>query len=374
VTDFDRMSTYLPLRRMDRFTTTQRLDFYQAAMDHPTYDGYWRELSTLLHLERSHVPAMIESGWYDGFAETDLEMWQALRAKGRPARIVVGPWGHNMSPEMPGADFGPEAKAALRGMEIEWFDAFVKESVAAPASTVRYFVMGANEWKESEVWPPEHSAPTAFYLSSRKGAQSLNGDGRLGERAPAKAGENVFFYDPAKAVPTLGGVVCCNLKIFPWGPADQRRVEGRRDVLVYTGDALKNELEIAGPVKAVLWVSTSAPDTDFTAKLVDVDPSGVARVLTDGILRLRYRHGTDRVASYTPGAVERIEIPAGVTAHTFLPGHRVRLEVASSNFPKYDRNLNTGRAAADEKSWKTARQVVYHGREHASQLILQVVH
>jgi len=373
VVDFKKMTTYLPLRRADRLMAGRRLDFYQAVMDHPSYDDYWRALSTRQQIDRLRAPAQIEGGWYDTYADSDLEMWSALRARGLPARIIIGPWGHNMSPDMPGAGFGPQASAPLRRMEIEWFDAYVKQSAPAPSSVVRYFVTGQNVWRESPVWPPLGEAPTAFYLDAQKGANSLNGDGRLQTVAPHQAGEDRFDYDPRKAVPTVGGALCCNSRVQAWGPLDQRKVEGRRDVLVYTGDALKDELEVAGSPRAVLYITSSAPDTDFTAKLVDVAPDGDARILTDGILRLRYRLGVERVASYTPGTVERIEIRLAPIAHEFAIGHHVRLEITSSNFPKYDRNMNTGRPQADEKEQRVAHQRILRGHAQASHLVLPVI-
>lgn len=373
VVAFQKMVTYLPLRRADRFLTGKVVDFYQAAMAHPAYDEYWRGLSTVARVEHVRAPALIEAGWYDVYAESDLEMFSALRAMGRMARIVVGPWGHNLNPAMPQADFGKGASLPMRRMEIDWFDAFVKHSAPAPAAGAKYFVMGVNEWRESPVWPPAGMELSALYLTSKKSANSANGDGALVVALPKKSGANHYDYDPRRAVPTVGGANCCNAKVLPWGPLDQRAVEGRRDVLVFTGEVLKEDLEVTGPVRAVLYVTSSARDTDFTAKLVDVAPDGYARILCDGILRMRYRRGLDRAVPYWPGQVERIEIRVGVTSNVFRSGHRVRLEVSSSNFPKYDRNMNTGRGQADEREMLLARQEVRHGGKWASYVVLPVV-
>jgi uncharacterized protein len=373
VVEFQKMVTYLPLRRADGFLTGQVVDFYQAAMAHPSYDEYWKGLSTRARVERVKVPALIEAGWYDVFAESDLEMFSAMRAAGKAARIVVGPWGHNSSPVMPQADFGKDASAPLRRMEIDWFDAYVKQSGQPPPLGVMYFVMGVNKWRESAVWPPAGMELTPLYLYSRKSANSANGDGVLVAAPPRESGTSRYSYDPKRAVPTVGGANCCNQRVLAWGPLDQRAVEGRRDVLVFTGEVLKDDLEVTGPVRVVLHVSSSAPDTDFTAKLVDVAPDGRAKILCDGILRLRYRRGLTRALAYVPGEVERIEIPAGVTSNVFRSGHRVRLEVSSSNFPKYDRNMNTGRAQADEREMRVARQEVRHGGKWVSYIVLPVV-
>lgn len=367
------MVTYLPLRGADFFMTGKVVDFYQAAMAHPAYDEYWKALNTKSRVERVRAAALIQAGWYDVYAESDLEMFSALRALGKMARIIVGPWGHNISPVMPQGDFGKDASLPLRRMEISWFDAFVKRSTPPPEPGVKYFVMGVNKWRESSVWPPAGMELSPLYLYSRKSANSSSGDGVLVASPPKESGASRYDYDPKRAVPTVGGANCCSPKVMAWGPLDQRAVEGRRDVLVFTGEVLKRDLEVTGPVRVVLHVSSSAPDTDFTAKLVDVAPDGRAKILCDGILRLRYRRGLGRAVPYRPGQVERIEIPAGVTSNVFRGGHRVRLEVSSSNFPKYDRNLNTGRAQADESEMRVARQEVRHGGKWASYLVLPVV-
>ncbi len=182
-----------------------------------------------------------------------------------------------------------------------------------------------------------------------------------------------FTYDPRNPVPTLGGAVCCDPKIFPWGPIDQRPVEKRKDVLVYTSAPLKQDLEVTGPIRVVLYASTSALDTDFTAKLVDVFPNGEARNLTDGILRVRYRDGLEKAELAEPGKVYPLAIDAGVTSNVFLAGHAIRVEISSSNFPRFDRNPNTGRPFADETALKKARQMVYHSRQYPSRVLLPVV-
>jgi hypothetical protein len=373
VADFQKLVTYLPLRRADRFLSGRTLDFYQAVLNHPSYDDYWRALSTRLHIGAIHIPVQIAAGWYDAYCPSDLEMWSLLRAAHRPARIFIGPWGHNLSPQMPQAAFGPDASKPLRRLEIDWFDAWVKGSTPPPESEVQYFVLGRNLWRDSPSWPPPGHTPTPLWLDSAQRANSLNGDGRLLWSLPKADSSDSYDYNPRKAVPSLGGALCCSAKVMPWGPFDQRPVEGRRDVLVYSSAPLRHDLEIAGPVRAVLFIASSAPDTDFTAKLVDVDPAGPARILCDGIVRLRYRQGVEHPAPYQPGQPERIEIDLGPIAAAFLPGHRIRLDVSSSNFPKYDRNLNTGRLQADDKEIRTARQRLFHGPHSPSHLILPIV-
>ena len=173
---------------------------------------------------------------------------------------------------------------------------------------------------------------------------------------PHRRGQDEYTYDPRHPVPTRGGAICCNPAVFPWGPMDQRAVESREDVLVYSSEPLKKDMEVTGEVRAILHVSTSAPDTDFTAKLVDVFPDGQTRNLCDGILRLRYRASLRKPELAKPGEIYTITIPAGVTSNVFKSGHRIRLEVSSSNFPRFDRNPNTGRAIADETELRVAHQ------------------
>jgi putative CocE/NonD family hydrolase len=201
----------------------------------------------------------------------------------------------------------------------------------------------------------------------------MYGDGTLESAPQPKSVPDQFVYDPMKPVPTMGGAVCCNPLIFPWGPMDQRAVEKRRDVLVYTSTPLSEDLEVTGSVQLVLRASSNAPDTDFTAKLVDVFPNGEARNLTDGILRARYRESLEKPKLMKPGEVYRMEIDAGVTSNLFRKGHRLRVEISSSNFPRFDRNLNTGQLVEDETQVRRAGQVVYHDRVYHSYLQIPVV-
>jgi hypothetical protein len=203
----------------------------------------------------------------------------------------------------------------------------------------------------------------------------LGSGGQLGARPDSHSAPDTFVYDPRNPVPTIGGAVCCNPKIFPWGPLDQRPVEKRSDVLVYSTAPLVSSVEVTGTVKVVLRVASTALDTDFTAKLVDVFPDGRARNLTDGILRMRYRDSLENPKLMTPGEVYKVMVDAGVTSNVFLAGHRIRLEISSSNFPRFDRNPNTGGPVADAsaKDMRRATQTVYHEHERYSYVLLPVV-
>jgi uncharacterized protein len=373
--DFNKFIWHLPLRTADMAATGRTDEEWAEAMDHPTYTAFWRAISTREHLDAVHIPVFAMGGWYDNYVESDLDAYAVLRKQSGLNRILIGPWPHNSSYKFADADFGPLASVPIRRLQAEWFDQWLegKDSPLVSAAPVRVFLMGANRWQEEREWPPAAGRTRRFYLDSRGHANALGGDGVLKERIPPAASSDAYVYDPSDPVPTRGGAVCCNPAVFPWGPLDQRSVEKRRDVLVYTTGPLAGDLEVLGPVKVVLYVATTGPDTDFTAKLVDVFPDGYARILSDGILRLRYRQSLDKAVLAQPGAVYRVTIDAGVTGNVFQKDHRIRIEISSSNFPKYDRNPNTGRPIADETRFVRASQVIYHGRLHPSRLELLVM-
>jgi len=238
---------------------------------------------------------------------------------------------------------------------------------------VRIFVMGINQWRDEEEWPLARARPVKFYLGGNGHANSLYGDGALTEKQDKHTSPDHYLYDPQKPVPTTGGAVCCDSRKFPWGPMDQRAVEKRHDVLVYTTRPLTADLEVTGPIRLILYAASTARDTDFTAKLVDVFPTGEARNLTDGILRVRYRDSLESVKLMKPGEVYRLTVDVGVTSNVFRAGHRIRLEISSSNFPRFDRNPNTGRPIADETQLLKATQTVFHDRDRHSYLLLPEV-
>ncbi|HLK50210.1 MAG TPA: CocE/NonD family hydrolase [Bryobacteraceae bacterium] len=373
--DFNRFVWHLPLRTADVWATGQVSEAYQEAMRHPAYDSFWRAISTREHLGQIRIPVFAVGGWYDNYVQSDLDAFVALRKTSGLNHILIGPWPHNMSYKFEGVDFGPESAVAVRGLQLHWFDQWLmgKDTEVASMAPVKVFLMGTNQWLEGREWPPEEARAKVFYLDSNGHANSREGDGRLLEGLSPRELEDSYTYAPRNPVPTRGGAVCCNPRVFPWGPLDQRDVEDRPDVLVYSTRALRSDVAVAGPVKVVLYLATSARDTDFTAKLVDVFPDGTARILTDGILRLRYRKSLERSELARPGEVYEVTIDAGETANVFLRGHRIRLEIASSNFPKFDRNPNTGGSIADETHLISATQTVYHGGARASRLELMVL-
>jgi len=377
--DFNQFVLHLPLRTADIAATGLTSEMFQQAVAHPTYDAFWRTISTKEQLDKITIPVFSIGGWYDNFAESDLAAFAALRKRSGVNHIIVGPWPHNMSKHFAGVDFGADSEVPVRNLAIEWFDQWLmgKDTPITSVAPVQIFLMGANRWLEAGDWPPEGSQVESWYLESGGSANSLNGDGELSDSPPrpkhAGAAADHFVYNPHDPVPTHGGAVCCNPDVFPWGPMDQRPVEQRNDVLVYTSKALPRDVEVAGPVTVQLFVSTTARDTDFAAKLVDVLPDGTARNLTDGILRLRYRNSLQKAEPAVPGTVYPITIDAGVTGNVFRKGHRIRLEISSSNFPRFDRNPNTGKLIADEIHVIPATQTIFHDAAHLSRVGLTVL-
>lgn len=364
----------LPLTEADLAATGQSVPMFQEALEHPAFDSYWKSISTREKLDKVKVPVYIVGGWYDNFVQSDLEAFATLFRKGRSVHALVGPWPHNMSIPFDGDPFGHEKSAPIQRLQAEWFDWWLKERPPVIRNApLRIFVMGLNKWRDEQEWPLARAVTTPFFLSGSKGANSLAGDGALEIRPQPREHTDRYTYDPTNPVPTRGGSVCCNPRIFPWGPMDQRAIETRRDVLVYSSQPLKRNLEVTGPIQAVLYVATSARDTDFTVKLVDVHPDGRAINLTDGILRLRYREGLERAVLSQPGKVYAIRVDAGVTSNLFKAGHRIRVEVSSSNFPRFDRNLNTGGPIGRERRGQPAEQFVFMGKKYPSAILLPVV-
>jgi putative CocE/NonD family hydrolase len=258
---------------------------------------------------------------------------------------------------------------------LDWFDHWLKgvDNGILRRPKVQYFMIGRNEWRTSPVWPPRGTRLVPYYLSSGRGANTASGDGTLALARPIRTGRDTITYDPERPFPSRGGTICCtgNPADQP-GIFDQSDLESRPDLLVYTTPPLERGLTIAGTVKVVLYVSSDAKDTDFTAKLLDVDPEGRSWNLVNGIKRARYRNGIATPILMEPGQVYRVEVSLKATAYHFAPGHRIRLHVSSSDFPAYDRNLNTGGDNARETTWVKAHNAIHFGPRQLSQLVLPV--
>lgn len=369
---------HIPLVTADIAATGIVLPPWRTALAHPSDDAYWKALSIREKLGQVAVPVLSFGGWFDEYAESDLDAFSRLAKRHQTIETWIGPWSHNPATRFPTVDFGPQANLPIRAKQAAWFDRWVKgipsASQVQPGSALLHiFVMGANIWREEHEWPLARTRQTPVYLTSRGHANSVNGDGRLEWQPVRKAPPDQFTYDPKNPVPTRGGAICCDPVLLPPGPLDQSAIEERPDVLVYTSAPLSSDLEVTGPIRVVLYVSTSVNDTDFTAKLVDVEPDGRALLVTDGIERLRYRLSLSQPVFVKKNEAYQVTIDAGVTSYVFEPGHRIRVEVSSSNFPRFDRNMNSVRPNAYETKFTKARQTLLHAKGYPSEILLPVI-
>jgi uncharacterized protein len=357
--------------------------YFRDWLRHERSDEYWRRWKVSDHYREMNVKALHAGGWNDLFIKGSIKNYTGLRAEGTTAsvregqRLLVGPWAHApTSPEGKVGDvvYGRAAVLDMTGTALRWFDFALKgvQNEYATAPPVSIFVMGENVWRAEREFPLARTRYTKYFLHSARGANGVEGDGRLDTLAPAAERPDAFTYDPLNPVPTIGGRLCCGDAIPP-GPFDQRPNESRKDVLVFSTPPLERDLEVTGYVTAELYAATSAPDTDFTMMLVDVAPDGYARYLTDGIVRARYRDTTDRAEPVTPGRVYKYTLDLWATSNLFKAGHRVRLYVSSSNFPRFNRNHNTGETSAAVARAAKAEQTVYHDASRPSSVMLPVI-
>ena len=377
----------LPLSDYPMFTVPDPrtlAPYYRDWLAHPGYDQYWKQISIEEHYSAIRVPVFNIAAWYDIFLGGSLRNYRLLKTQaGTEAarngqRLFVGLGGHAGGWEQQkigDVDFGKNAPFDGDGIVLDWYDHLLKgeENAFAGSKPVRIFVMGKNVWRNEDDWPLARAKSTKYFLHSAGKANSASGDGTLSATMPEREREDSFIYDPANPVQTIGGPLCCDPVHLKPGPYDQKTAEERPDVLVYTTDAFTKDTEVTGPVSLDLYASTSAVDTDFTAKLVDLWPNGFVQNLTEGILRLRYRHSQENPQLAKPGQVYRLTVDVWATSNVFLAGHRLRLEVSSSNFPRFDRNLNTGEDQATATRMAKATNTIYHDAQHPSALILPVV-
>jgi putative CocE/NonD family hydrolase len=351
--------------------------YYSDWLAHPDYDGYWKAISIEEHFKEIHVPALTTAAWYDIFLGGSLRNYSGLRAQagGKPTRegqrllITIG--GHAGSGRKIGDfDFGPDAALYPDDdVTLAWYGFLFKnaKSQLTSGKPVKYFLMGVNQWREAESWPPPEAHITKLYLHSEGKANSSSGNGSLSEKAPVSESFDHYKYDPGHPMPTKGSPLCCDGEI-PSGPQDQRQLEVRDDVLVYSTPPLRHDLAVVGPVTVQLYATSSAVDTDFTAKLVDLAPDGYARNLTEGILRGRYRESSEHSSLLTPGVIYKFTIDLWATANVFKAGHKMRLEISSSNWPRFDANLNTGEPFRSGTRLVVAATRVFHDSSHPSSL------
>ncbi|QBD74889.1 CocE/NonD family hydrolase [Ktedonosporobacter rubrisoli] len=359
-----------------------RAPYYFEWLAHPNFDDYWRTSALQTVPEHVTIPALITAGWYDIFLNKDLHYYRSMKERGgnilarQQTRLLIGPWPHgDFQSGFAERNYGEasDAMEMLTTMQIRWFDHWLKglETGLEREKPVKIFVMGINQWREEEDWPLPDTRYTPYYLHSEGQANTAQGNGRLSTQLAGEEAEDSYCYDPLQPVPTLGGA----LLTAGNGPRDQREIEARQDVLCYTTEPLEQAVEVTGTIELVLYVSSSAPDTDFTGKLVDVFPDGYAQNLTDGIVRMRYRQSLAQPALMEHGQIYEVHINLGATSNVFLANHRIRLEVSSSNFPRFDRNSNTGGTIATESAQDMQQAInrIYHDSLHPSHLLLPLI-
>jgi len=363
--------------------TSELAPYFRDWLSHERDDAYWAQWRVSDHYSQMTVMGLHAGGWHDLFLKGSIKNYTGLRQQAATAearagqRLLVGPWAHaGTSPAGKIGDvvFGKDAVLDNTNTTLKWFDYSLKgiKNEFASGAPVRLFIMGTNVWRDEQEFPLARTRYTKYYLHSSKGANGIAGDGSLSVALPGVEKQDQFTYDPQNPVPTIGGRLCCGGAIPP-GPADQRANETRPDVLVFSTPVLTEDTEVTGYVSVELYASTSAVDTDFTALLVDVDESGYARFLTDGIVRARYRESTKEASAITPEKIYKYTIDLWATANVFKAGHRIRLYISSSNFPRFNRNMNTGEDISNASKFVRATQTIYHDREHSSVLILPVI-
>jgi len=358
--------------------------YFKDWLAHPSYDAYWKQWSIEDHYANIQVPVLSFAAWYDIFLGGSLRNYARLKTEAgtdeskRGQRLVVYVGGHaggNSNRRVGGVDFGEKLPIDQDEMTLRWYDWVLKGQANGieKERPVKIFVMGKNEWRDEDDWPLARAKSTKYYLHATGGANGLAGNGTLGTTAPGEEKPEAYVYDPSDPVPTIGGPLCCGALPTGIGPEDQRPAETRPDVLVFTTPAFEKDFEVTGPVTLDLYVSSSAVDTDFTGMLVDVWPNGFAQNLASGILRMRYRNSWERPELESPGEIYHITVDLWATSNVFLTGHKLRLEVSSSNFPRFDRNLNTGEEQARGTRMNKATNNVFHDKAHPSALILPVL-
>lgn len=375
---------HLPLKEFPLFGEAAK--YFYDWVAHPDDDEYWARWNIEARHSLISVPACNVGGWYDIFLGGTIRNYLGMRERSATSearqgqKLILGPWHHTLplNNVVGEVDYGLSSTALavdLDGLHLKWFDYWLKgkPNGLLEEPPVRIFVMGENSWRSENEWPLARTKYTRYYFHSHGKANGLRGEGVLSPEPPRSEPADVYVADPRHPVPTRGGGLCCWPAAVPGGAYDQRPVEERSDVLVYTTPVLERDMEVTGPVTVTLYAATSAVDTDFTAKLVDVHPNGYARNLTDGIIRGRYRESRAKGKLLKPGEVYEYTIDLWATSNMFKAGHRIRVEIASSNFPRFDRNPQTGEAGGEASRLEPALQTVFHDELRPSHLVLPII-
>jgi putative CocE/NonD family hydrolase len=369
------------------FADPMPVDTGGAMMQRAPNDPAWYKGGLWHDDMKINVPGFWFMSWYDVSTGPNLAAYDHVRKTARPEiadqqYAVIAPTLHcaykrATENTIVGERSVGDARLNYDELTWAWFDHFLKgekNGVLQTMPKVRYYTMGINKWQSSDTWPPLGAQPMSLFLSSGGKANTLNGDGALTNSPPATDSPDRFEYDPMNPAPSRGGNVCCTGNAVAGGAFDQRKIEERPDILVYSTEPLKEGIEVSGPIEVTLYVSSDAKDTDFTVKLIDVYPDGRAYNLDETIQRMRYRNGYDKPLVWMEaGKVYKATLQPMTTSNYFEAGHRIRLEVSSSNFPRFDRNLNTGGKNYDESQGVVARNAVHHSKQYPSEIKIMVV-
>ena len=378
---------HLPLNTLQVLDKTGAADYYFDWLEHYQNDEYWQAFAINRRYSSIKVPAFNIGGWFDLFLHGTLQNFTSMRKIGgseearKRQRLLIGPWAHgNFSGTYPETDFGFRGSwdgAAVVDHVLEFFQRFLldQSDTVQDQAPVRLFVMGINRWRDETEWPLKRTKYVPWYFHSDGQAGPCGGT--LSRVPPTIEEADIYLYDPRNPVPTRGGATFLPgfRQSVNSGPLDQRPIEARADVLTFTSAVLDEPLEVTGPLKVILWAVTQAPDTDFVARLCDVYPDGTARILADGVIRAAFRNGFENYQPVKPGEVVEYTIDLVATSNVFLPGHRLRVDITSSCWPRFDRNSNSGHPTgqANHDDLKPVLQTVLHDADHPSHIILPVI-
>lgn len=389
VHDWLNLKDHLPLMTLDEFLG-RKIGYWKDWLSHPNYDKYWTKQSMIGRYHKINIPSVTVTGWYDDGQHGSLENYYGVMREGteiakKNAKLIIGYWRHggpyphtnNYYTKLGAFDFGHDALLDLETYELRWFDYWLKgyKNNIMNEPRVKLFILGKNEWRDEAGWPLPDTKYTKFYFHSNGKANTLFGDGLLNTSPPKKESPDKYVYDPADPVPSVRGGTGARGGISS-DPIDQRINEKRMDVLCYTSDVLKENIEITGPIKVILYASSSAKDTDFCGKLVNVYPNGAAYNVcyaASGLVSARFRESLENPSPIEPGKIYKYEIELRPTGFIFKKGHRIRVEISSSDFPVFNRNLNTGMNPYTSTEMVKAKQTIYHSSEYPSHIILPVI-